>query len=293
MKALQAFEAASRHLNFTRAAVELNLTQTAISHQIRTLEDVLGVRLFDREGAGLALTPSGENYLASVRLVISEISLATDRASHESREDVLTIGCLGTFQIKVLLPAIQQFRIIHPDMSIRLKTLIPNAPPSRPDYDLAVQYGVGGWNGVFAHKLGEEEVFPVCSPRLLEGEPRLRDPGDLAHHTIIRTGSPLLLRDDWPFWLEAAGIGGMAFRDEINCDLLYPAFQAAIEGLGVVMGRSAVVALDIERGNLVAPFDIRIASPSAYYLLVPQGKEAEGKVIAFRDWFLTYMTGVG
>lgn len=289
MKALQAFEAASRYLNFTRAGLELNLTQTAVSHQIRNLEETLGAKLFNRGGVGLSLTPAGENYLAVVRLVISEISLATDRASDEAREDVLTIGCLGTFQIKVLLPAIEQFRDIHPAISIRLKTLVPNAAPARPDYDVAIQYGVGNWHGVFAYKLSDEEVFPVCSPLLLEREPGLSDPADLQHQTIIRTRSPLLVRDDWPFWMEAAGIGGVTFTREINCDLLYPAFQAAIEGLGVVMGRSAAVTQDIRQGKLVEPFSIRISSPSAYYMLVPHGRETENKVIAFRDWFLDYM----
>ena len=289
MKAMQAFEAASRYLNFTRAGLELNLTQTAVSHQIRNLEETLGARLFNREGGGLSLTPVGKNYLAAVRLVISEISLATDRASDEAREDVLTIGCLGTFQIKVLLPAIELFRNKHPDISIRFKTLVPTATPPRPDYDLAIQYGVGNWSGVTAHKLNEEVVFPVCSPLLLEREPALRNLRDLEHQTIIRTGSPLLVRDDWPFWLEAAGIGGLTFTKEISCDLLYPGFQAAIEGLGVVMGRSIMVAQDIRQGKLVEPFDIRISSPSAYYLLVPHGRETETKVMAFREWFLDYM----
>nr|WP_281394880.1 transcriptional regulator GcvA [Xanthobacter tagetidis] len=286
MRALQAFEAAARHLNFTRAAVELNLTQTAISHQIRNLEETLDIQLFSRDGGRLRLTAAGEQYVAAARLVISEISLATDRASHEQRDDTLTIGCLGTFEIKSLLPHISEFQEKHPDLSLRFKTIIPNAPPARPDYDVSIQYGVGDWPGMTAYKLGEEEVFPVCSPRLLEKDPDLTAPADLARHTIIRTGSPLLVRDDWPFWLDRAGVPGLAFAREITCDLLYPAFQAAIEGLGIVMGRSAVVRHDISRGLLVEPFSIRLHSPSAYYLVVPQARENLAKVEVFRDWVL-------
>ncbi len=289
MKALQAFEAAARHLNFTRAAVELNLTQTAISHQIRNLEDLLGVELFVREAGRLHLTEAGENFAASARHVIGEISLATDRANYEQRDDTLTVGCLGTFQIKSLMPSLGHFRSLFPDLILRLKTLVPNAPGIRQEYDIAIQYGVGDWPGNFAYKLGDEQVFPVCSPALLREGPPLRTPADLEHHTIIRTGSPLLVRDDWPFWLQKAGVPGLSFAHELTCDLLYPAFHGAIEGLGIVMGRSAVVRHDLLRGNLVEPFGIRIQSPSAYYLVIPQGRETLPKVAAFRDWALRHL----
>ncbi|MGF7159365.1 LysR family glycine cleavage system transcriptional activator [Rhodoligotrophos appendicifer] len=288
MKALQAFEAAARHLNFTRAAVELNLTQTAISHQIRNLEEMLGAKLFARGLGKLQLTQAGESYLAAVSLVISEISLATDRATYEQRDDTLTIGCLGTFLIKSLLPNVTDFMQRFPDLKLRFKTLVPNAPPARPEYDVAFQYGVGDWSGVTVHKLGDEEVFPVCSPRLLAQGPPLTKPADLQHHMIVRSGSPLLVRDDWPFWLERAGVPDLVFDREISCDLLYPAFHAAIEGLGIVMGRSAVVGHDIAEGRLIEPFNIRVSSPSAYYLLIPQGREILPKVAAFREWVFEY-----
>lgn len=286
MRALQAFEAAARHLNFTRAAVELNLTQTAISHQIRNLEDSLGTALFRREGGGLQLTVAGESYLLSARHVISEISVATERIGAEQRDDTLTVACLGTFQIKSLLPRIADFRARHPDLVLRFKTLVPNAPPIHWDFDVAFQYGVGEWPEMTAHRLGGETVFPVCSPGLLKNGPPLTAPADLALHTIIRTGSPLLVRDDWPFWLQRAGVPGLTFAREMSCDLLYPAFQAAIEGLGIVMGRSAVVGNDIAAGRLVDPFGLRLPSPSSYFLLVPHGRESLPKVSAFASWAL-------
>jgi LysR family glycine cleavage system transcriptional activator len=188
--------------------------------------------------------------------------------------------------VKNLIPNIAHFRRQHPDIALRFKTLVPTVPPARPDYDITIQYGVGDWPCMSAYRLGDEEVFPVCSPKLLESLPPLREPADLARHTVIRVGAPIILRDDWPFWLEQAGVPGLTFPQEIHIDLLNAAFHAAIEGLGVVLGRTAAVGHDIERGFLVEPFNVRILSPSAYYLLIPQGRETLPKVAAFRDWAL-------
>lgn len=283
MKALQILEASARHLNFTHAAIELNLTQTAVSHQIRNLEIMLGVQLF-RRGAKLQLTEQGESYVSAARIALLAVSDATERVAFNRRGDTLTIGCLGTFLVKTLLPGIHDFRRRHPDMTLRFKVLVPNAPPTRPDFDVGIQYGVGEWSDMAAYRLGDESVFPVCSPGLGDSGVPLRSPEDLRHHTVIRTSSPLLVRDDWPFWLERAGVSGLGFAGEMSFDLLNPAFQAAIEGLGIVMGRSAVVRGDLASGRLIEPFGIRIASPAAYYLLVPSGREDQPKIAAFREW---------
>lgn len=288
MKALQIFEAAARHLNFTNAAIELNLTQTAVSHQIRNLENMLDAQLFSR-GAGLQLTPAGEAYLPAAKVAIAVISEATERAQYSQRSDTLTIACLGTYLIKTLLPNIEDFRLRHPELSLCFKVLSANEPAAPRDYDVGVQYGVGQWTGVSAYPLGQDTVFPVCSPRLLDNGPRLKTPEDLQHHTIIRTRSPLLVRDDWPFWLDCAGVPKLTFSAEMTFDLLYPAFQAAIEGLGIVMGRTAVVRNDLAAGHLVEPFDVRIKSPAGYYVVVPAGREDLPKIIAFRNWAIEYL----
>ena len=284
IRALQAFEAAARHLNFTRAAIELHLTQSAVSHRINDLEELLGVQLFWREGGKLRLTPAGEDYADTVRHIISDISLATERASFTQRQDTLTVACLTTFQSKGLLPKLQDFIQENRDLVLRFKTIDPKKNPGRPDFDVAIWYGVGDWQDVTVYKLGDETVFPVCSPALLEKGPPLRKPEDLQFHTIIRTGTPLLLRDDWPFWLQRAEVPDLEFAREMSFDLIHTAFQAAIEGLGVVMGRSVLVENDLRKGTLVEPFDIRLTSPASHYLVIPKGLETQPKVISFVEW---------
>lgn len=286
MRALQALEAAARHLSFTRAAAELNLTQTAISHQIRNLEETVGQRLFDRDGGRLSLTRAGKEYANAARLVISEISSAGDRASTGSETETVTIAARGAYLSKTLMPVIAEFAHRHPEIRLVFRTLSPSGLCDLQDYDVAIDYGVGNWPGMSVFRLADEEVFPVCSPRLLSSLSPLREPGDLVHHTIIRTDPALHARDDWAFWQYEAGIPAIRFRNEIFCNQLLPAFDAAIHGLGIVMGRSTVVQREIDEGRLVEPFDLRIASPSIYHLLIPIGHERYRKVAAFRDWLL-------
>jgi len=287
LSAIYAFEATARHLSFSRAAIELNLTQGAISQRIRSLEDFLGTPLFVRESTTIRLTDTGNEYLRSARSVITEVMVATDRAIGRHRGDELTIGCLGTFAIKCLIPLLPNFRRKYPDVAVRLRTLVPFGEQLHEDYDVSIRYGLDDWPGMATWKINEEQVFPVCSPRLLRGARALRAPEDLRHHTMIRTSSPLILRDDWPLWLEQAGIPEISVVSEISCDLLYPSFQMAIEGMGVVMGRSAVVKSDIAAGRLVEPFSIRLPSPLAYHIVTEEHRARLPKVTAFVNWLLS------
>jgi len=284
MSSLRAFEAAARHLRFTRAAIELNLTQGAVSQRIKTLEDMLGARLFVREGNSIRLTEVGHEYLGSATAAITEVLVATDRTVGRQRGDVLTIGCLGTFALKCLIPNLKYFRALHPRIALRVRTLVPYQASAQLDYDVSIQYGASDWPGLVATKIGPEEVFPVCCPDLLRGRKALRKPADLANCTIIRTASPLILRDDWPLWLEAAGIPDLQFAEEISCDLLYPSYQAAIEGLGVALGRTAVVAKDLREKRLVEPFSIRLPSPLGYYVVTSPERARLSKVEQFTRW---------
>lgn len=225
MMSLRAFEATARHLSFTRAAIELHLTQTAISHQIKNLEDLLQVKLFVRNANMIALTEAGEAYLRSVRAAIMEISTATDRATDQSDENMLTVQCLGLFAIKRLLPHLHDFRAQHPAISLKLRTIQSFENKFHHDFDVAIWHGSGDWAGMTTEKLADEEVFPVCSARLLADGAVLKSPDDLDHHTIIRTSS-VILRDEWPFWLETAKTSEMKFRSEITCDYMITSLQA-------------------------------------------------------------------
>ena len=285
MTGIRAFEAAARHHSFTRAAIELNLTQSAVSHQIRKLEELLGVSLFDRIGNEIQMTEAGLEYYNVARTTITEIRFATDRAIRQGQDDVLAVGALSTFAVKCLLPHLKDFTERNPDIDLRLRILPTSPDVSRDDCDVLILYGQeANWPGFIATRITVEELFPVCSPSLLEGPNALRSPGDLENHTIVRTISPLILRDDWPFWLRRAGFGQLNFAKEITCDLLYPSYQLAIEGLGIAMGRSAVVKGDIEAGRLVEPFSIRLPSSLGYHIMHPPHRIATPKVEKFVTW---------
>ena len=287
LAALYAFEATARHLSFSKASIELNLTQGAISQRVRSLEEFLGRPLFVRESTSIRLTDTGNEYLRSARNVIAEVMVATDRAIGRHRNDELTIGCLGTFALKCLIPLLPSFRKKSPDIAVRLRTLVPFADQQHEDYDVSIRYGRDDWPGMATWRINDEEVFPVCNPKLLRGPQALRTPEDLRHHTIIRTSSPLILRDDWPLWLEQAGVPQLTPTAEISCDLLYPSFQMAIEGMGVVIGRSAVVRSDLASGRLVEPFSIRLSSPLAYHIVAEEHRAKLPKVATFVEWLLS------
>ena len=215
MSALRAFEAVARQLSFTRAATELNLTQTAVTHQIRNLETTLGLRLFERGPNGISLTDAGQTYLRSVRGALIEIAAASDRLSRYQDDAVLNLQCLGTYAIKQLIPRLAVFRARHPQITLRIQTMQHFTPDMRLDFDVAIWHGAGEWQGVRADRLTTDEIFPVCSPALLQREGPLKRIEDLAHTTIIRTSSAIV-PDEWPFWLEAAGMRDLNFETQIN-----------------------------------------------------------------------------
>ena len=285
LSSLRAFEAAARHRSFTRAAAELNLTQTAVSHQIKNLEDLLQVPLFTRERSAVRLTDVGHEYLESVRDVINQITAATDRVIDKNRGNVLTVACLTAFAVKCLIPHLGDFRRRHPDIVLRIGTVVSFDLLQHHDYDVAIRYGSGMWRGFVADKIAAEEVFPVCSPRLLRCGMKLKSPSDLRQHTVIRTSS-FALRDEWPQWLELAGVPDLEFADEIACDLLFPSIQAAVDGIGVVMGRTAVVAADLANGTLIEPFDVRMPTNAGYHVTSPVERAEMPMVTAFREWVL-------
>ena len=286
MMSLRAFEATARHLSFTRAARELNLTQTAVSHQIRKLEDLLGIKLFVRERGSIRLTEAAHVYVESVQSLIMNISEATALVMQRKRDCFLHVGSMATFAVKCLIPQLNDFRSLHPGISLRLGTVVSSETLKRRDYDIAIRYGSGDWPGFVTWKICNEEVFPICSAALLKSTPRLRTPGDLKHQTAIRTAFSFILRDEWPLWLEHAGIPDLEFANEITCDLLFPAVEAAIHGLGVALGRTPLVLPDLASGRLVEPFSTRLESKAAYFLSSPKESAQLSHVQYFKDWVL-------
>src|ERR1700677_4484440 len=204
LNGLRAFEAAARHLSFTVAAAELNVTQTAISHQIRRLEEELGIRLFVRKNRALALTPEARDYLPGIRAAFNDLRLATERLLRKEKDRVLTISTLASLAAKWLLPRLSAFQEAHPGIDVRITTSTSLVDFQRDDVDAAIRYGRGQWPGLRADWLMADQLFPVCSPALLTRNRPLRCREDLAHQTLLHTSAGY--GDDWRLWLTAAGL---------------------------------------------------------------------------------------
>ena len=281
LNGLRAFEAAARHLSFTLAAQELNVTQTAISHQIRRLEEELGLKLFIRQSRSLALTPEATDYLPGIRAAFQDLRTATDRLLRKDDDRVLTISTLTSLAVKWLLPRLSSFQEKHPDIDVRITTSTELVDFRTSNVDAAIRYGQGRWPGLDAEWLMAEHLFPVCSPKLLTGDRALRQPEDLAHATLLHTSSTI---DDWRLWLTAAGLPAHLSQNRgLTFDLAFMTIQAAIDGLGVAMGHTAYVADDVANGRLVVPFNVSMPS-AGYYFVTPQDRPTTPKLNLFRDW---------
>jgi len=284
LNGLRAFEAAARHLSFTQPASELNVTQTAISHQIRRLEEELGIRLFVRKNRALALTPQARDYLPGVRAAFNDLRLATDRLLRKEDDKVLTVSTLASLAAKWLLPRLTAFQEAHPGIDVRFTTSTAMVDFKNGNVDAAIRYGRGHWPGVRAEWLMADEVFPVCSPALLAGKRPLRTPEDLRDHVLLHTSTN---SDDWRQWLTAAGLpSDISKQPGITFDLNLMTVQAAIDGIGVAMGRTSYVQDDIAKGRLVVPFNIALPADAGFYLVSPEGAAEPPKLKAFRQWLL-------
>jgi LysR family glycine cleavage system transcriptional activator len=285
LNGLRAFEAAARHLSFTQAASELNVTQTAISHQIRRLEEELGIRLFIRKNRALALTPKARDYLPGVRAAFNDLRLATDQLLRKDDDHVLTVSTLASLAAKWLLPRLSAFQEAHPGIDVRITTSTALVDFRAGDVDAAIRYGRGNWPGVRTEWLMADEGFPVCSPALLTGKRPLRTPEDLRDHVLLHTSNANY--DDWRLWLTAAGLpSDISKQPGITFDLVLMTVQAAIDGIGVAMGRTSYVQDDIAKGRLVVPFKIALPADAGFYLVSPEGAAEPPKLRAFRQWLV-------
>jgi LysR family transcriptional regulator, glycine cleavage system transcriptional activator len=283
LNGLRAFDAAARHLSFTRAAAELHVTQTAISHQIRRLEAQLGVRLFVRRNRALMLTREAQGYLPAVRSAFEDLRRATARLQRGDRDGLLTVSTTASLAAKWLVSRVAAFQDAHPAIEVRITTSAHLVDFRREEVDMAVRYGHGSWPGLRAHWLMAEDIFPVCSPALLRRKP-LRRPEDLAHHTLLHA---TVAREDWQLWLTAAGQPvSLALRRGLTFDQSFMALQAAIDGLGVALGRSHLVETDLAAGRLVVPFDLVLPADAGFYVVAPEETADTPKIALFRDWLM-------
>ncbi|MGG7581798.1 transcriptional regulator GcvA [Rhizobium sp. YTUHZ045] len=285
LNALPSFEAAARHLSFSRAATELNVTHGAISRAIKHLEDQLDVQLFERATRSVRLTPIGEPYAESVREALDLLAAATKSLSARHSERTLNVSTSDGFAGRWLVPRLYRFHQANRDIDVRISTTGRLTSFLGDGIDIAIRYGGGEYSGLTSEFLTGEDVFPVCSPRLLQGAHPLREPGDLKHHTLIHDGFPI----DWAAWLKSAGVTDVDAKSGLTFDSASFAVESAVQGEGVVLGRTMLVAADLSAGRLVRPFEQALTSSSRYFLVYPPRAIRQRKVRAFRDWILAEM----
>jgi LysR family glycine cleavage system transcriptional activator len=279
LNALKAFEAAARHESFTRAAAELNVTQGAVSHQVKALEDVLGLKLFHRERQRLVITEAGRGYLAVVRDAFDRLAVGTETLLRRQASGVLTVSTSPDFAAKWLVHRLGRFAEAHREVDLRVSASLHHVDFAREDVDLAVRHGEGDWPGLDAVNLAPERLHAVCSPTLAK---RIAKPADLL--TL-----PLLHLDDrkiWAQWLRDAGVREPAPLRGPVLNRASMLIDAAIDGQGVALARTTLAASDLISGRLVRPVSAAPKLAKTYWIVCPQATAAMPKIAMFRDWLL-------
>jgi LysR family transcriptional regulator, glycine cleavage system transcriptional activator len=284
LNALRAFAAVGRHLNLAAAAAELHVTPSALSHQIRTLEERLGTRLFEREARGLALTEAGRTILPGVLDGFATLAQSLRLLEPAPDDNTLHVSMLSTFAMRWFIPRLVRFQQAHPEIEVRIATSVELVDFEHGDFDCAIRSGGGQWLGLTAERLFAETFTPVCSPQLATPESPLAEPADLAHHTLLHAK---LRPDDWHMWLHAAGMPDLAPKGERTFETRNFAIQAAIDGLGVAIVDPSLVTEELHSGRLIQPFARTLASDNAYYLVYPRQLKLPRKLQLFRDWLMT------
>lgn len=286
LTALRAFEAAGRHLSFSQGADELNLTPSAISHQIKHLEAHLGVALFRRMHKRLSLTPAGEIYLQPLTECFDRIEAATARVAEGAGSGALNVSLTPTFALRWLVPRLAGFQARHPDLEVRLSMNQALVDFRRDNVDMAIRYGNGDWPGLVAVLVLREDLVPVCSPALAAGDHPLQVPDDLRHFTLLHD---LYRPDEWRMWLTAAGAPGVDPTRGLKFNSTTLALEAAIEGLGVAIVNPALIERDRKAGRLIVPIDFQLPLASGHYIVYPEEHRHDPRIQALQNWLLDEM----
>jgi LysR family glycine cleavage system transcriptional activator len=276
MSALRAFEAVARTGSLTKAAESLHVTHGAISHQVKALEDEMGVRLIERAGRGVRLSDEGARFAERVRAALNELSEAMREASDRVNPRQLRVSVVPSFAARWLLPRLGRFIAAHRDIDLDVRSSMALADFQRDDVDVAIRYGLGNWPGVISEHLMDDEYLVVASPRYNGGRLPKR-PEELAHHTLLRSDDEF-----WKPWFEAAGVDlpeptrGPIFNDASHM------LQAAIEGQGIGLARRSYLGEDVKNGLLVPLFGVSVPSPRRFFLVYPPRLKDSPKLGLFR-----------
>ena len=299
LNALRAFEATARHMSVTKAAKELNVTPSAVSHQIKAVEDFYELKLFQPSRRKLQLTDAGRLMVPSLSDAFNKIFMVSDQLRSMDRRKQLTVGSAGSFSMKWLIPRIPDFKEENPDIDVRVAAapLLKDATEealTNEDVDIVVRFGPGHYAGYHVDYLFPETAFPVCSPSLLGKDRPLDSPDDLANFDLIHDEGYMHYTNegvrfhttfpDWAMWLEAAGATNVEATRGTRFSTSAMAIEAAIEGQGIVLGRSVLVQDDIAAGRLVKPFELSVSNLFAYYSICSKDNANKSEVAVFRYW---------
>jgi len=286
LSALRAFEAAARHMSFSKAATELHVTPAAISHQIHALEEDLGIRLFHRMNRSIELTASARILFPGLSEAFAGIQSSVRRLRAHNDTGTLTVTASPSFAAKWLVLRLHRFQEQCAEVDVRISATDEVVDLTKGDFDIAVRYGAGQYPGLDVELLFTDEVFPACSPQLLATGAPLRTPDDLSLHNLIHDQAverdPLV--PTWPMWLKAAGVKNVPAAAGLSFNNMHLALDAAIAGHGVVLAHSAIAAADLAAGRLVRLFTLALPDQFAYYIVTAPGALERPKVRAFRDW---------
>lgn len=300
LNALRAFESAARQMSLRRAAAELHVTPAAISHQVRALEESLGVSLFRRLPGRVELTPAGEAFIAPLSDAFERLSEAVATVRRVQHAGRVTVAAPPALAAKWLAPRLHRFTAAYQDIDLRISadgSLIDIVREDTGDTgslieeaDLAIRSGDGNYPGYVTERLFIAYVTPMCHPRLLQGEHPLKTPDDLRHHTLLHyvmgSESAATDRPNWSVWLDAAGVKGLHGRRGPTFNQVAMAIEAAADGMGVVLGLPVVAAADLSAGRLVMPFPLSLRVNADYYLVHTEDAVKNSAVAAFRNWLI-------
>ncbi|AUL14404.1 transcriptional regulator GcvA [Bordetella bronchiseptica] len=281
LNAVRTFEVAGRLCSITEAAAELCVTPSAVSRQIRLLEEHLGRKLFIRQHRGVVLTTIGHQYLGDISKALVEVRRATSEAAKPRQRAVFTVRAPHSIAMRWLLPRLARFHAAHPHIDVKLHTSLTPPDFEREDLDAGVMLGRGQWKGLLSHMLIRNELIPVCAPHKARA---LRTPADLADETLLHVfGRP----DDWVAWLGAAGVEHVDVHRGMKYESSALAYEAALEGYGIAIAQKALIDKDLQEGRLVTPFDLSVdqGDYTYYFVLPPEGYKRRSPALdTFRRW---------
>ena len=282
LNSLKCFEAAGRLLSFTDAARELNVTQAAISHQIKVIEEFLGVSLFERYPRRLALSEQGKALLPDVTEAFDRVSQAIGSLSQEQYSNLVSVRLAPSFAAKWLSPRLKYFWLQFPEIDLCLFHAHDAVDFEREEIDIAVTYGKGDWPGVVADKLLGLDFFPVCSPAFMCNDKPLTELDNLRYYSLLHDAN----YECWQDWIRLANVSGIDAEKGTIIDDTNVLIQAAIDGQGIALGSTTFVEEHLESGKLIKPFDIVLLNEFSYYVVCPQSHLNNPAVVAFKDWLL-------